>query len=115
MDSRKTNKTDPGQLALEDALIRVANGANPKWVAAAIDALAHVASRLPEVTADDVWDELAGKDVDTPNGKAMGNIMRNAARAGLITRTDRTVKTRRPTRNRGDVRVWRSRTFEANA
>ena len=72
MDSRKTNKTDPGQLALEDALIRVANGANPKWVAAAIDALAHVASRLPEVTADDVWDELAGKDVDTPNGKAMG-------------------------------------------
>ena len=115
MDNGNIKKTNPGQLALEDALIRVANGANPEWVQAASGALAQLARRLPELTADEVWEELADKHVDTPNGKAMGNIMRNAARARLITRTDRTVKTRRPTRNRGDVRVWRSLIYKGDA
>lgn len=108
MDNRKAEEINPGQLALDDALARVAMGADPKWVKAATDAISQVASVKPEVTADDVWEVLAEIDVDTPEGKMMGNIMKDAAREGFITRTDRTVKTRRPSRNAGDVRVWRS-------
>jgi hypothetical protein len=114
MDNRKVEEINPGQLALEDALVRVAMGADPRWVKAARDAVSYVASRKPEVTADDVWDVLAAIDVDTPQPKMMGNIMKDAAREGFITRTDRTVKTRRPSRNVGDVRVWRSLIYKGD-
>lgn len=102
-------------MALDDALERVEKGADEKWVKAADYAVAHLALRKPEVTADDVWDVLDGMDVDTPEHKAMGPVMRRAAKEGIIERTDRTVKTRRPSRNKGDVRVWRSRIFWEDA
>lgn len=102
---------DAGQLALDDALGRVEKSADEKWMTAADYAVAHLALRKPEVTADDVWDVLDGMELETPENRAMGPVMRRAAKAGIIERTDRTIKTRRPSRNHGDVRVWRSRIF----
>jgi hypothetical protein len=102
---------DTGQLALDTALAVVDEGADEKWKKAADYAVMQLALRKPEVTADDVWDVLDGLNVGTHENRAMGPVMRRAAKDGIIERTDRTVKTRRPTRNNGDVRVWQSRIF----
>jgi hypothetical protein len=102
---------DAGQLALDDALERVEQSADEKWIKAADYAVSHLALRKPEITTDDVWDVLDGLDVETPEHRAMGAVMLRAAKAGFIERTDRTTKTRRPSRHKGDVRVWRSRIF----
>ena len=65
-------------------------------------------TELTEFTADDVWELIDGTDVGTHENRAMGPVMRAASKAMIIQRTDRTIKTRRPSRNRGDVRVCRS-------
>jgi hypothetical protein len=102
---------DTGQLALDVALDAVDNSADERWKKAADYAVMQLALRKPEVTADDVWDVLDGLNVDTHENRAMGPVMRRAAKDGIIERTERTTKTRRPTRHKGDVRVWKSRIF----
>lgn len=106
---------DGAQLALDDALGRVEQSADEKWIKAADYAVSKLALRKPDLTTDDVWDVLDGLGVETPEHRAMGAVMRRAAKDGIIQRTDRTIKTRRPSRNKGDVRVWRSRIFWEDA
>lgn len=102
---------DAGQLALDTALDSVDQSADDKWKKAADYAVVQLALRKSEITADDVWDVLDGLDVETHEHKAMGPVMRRAAKDGIIERTDRTIKTRRPQRHKGDVRVWKSRIY----
>ena len=93
---------------LDDLLESVYRNADERWKDAAGAAVTSLAKDRQEFTADDVWELIDGTDVGTHENRAMGPVMRAASKAMIIQRTDRTIKTRRPSRNKGDVRVWRS-------
>jgi hypothetical protein len=93
---------------LEELLQAVYENADPDWRQTAAVALRFAAQTQAEVTVDDVWDLIDQFDVETHEHRAIGSVMSNGGRDRIIERTNRTAITRRPTRNRGDVRVWRS-------
>lgn len=91
--------------ARDDAIDRVERGSE-EWQRDALDAVRQLATKLPELTTDDLW-----RAVDRPDDlepRAMGAVMRSAVRAGLVERTDRTRKSVRVACHRRDVRIWRS-------
>ncbi len=106
---------DTGQLALDDALDRVERNADEQWLVAADYAVAKVALRKAQLTADDVWDVLDRMDVATHEGRALGTVMRRAVKDGIIEATDSFVKSRRPSRHKGPVAVWKSRIYWEDA
>ncbi len=99
---------------LEELLQDVYENADPDWRQTAEVALRFAAQTKPEVTVDDVWDLIDQFDVETHEHKAIGPVMKNGGRDRIIERTNRTAITRRPTRNRGDVRVWRSLIYKGD-
>lgn len=91
--------------ARDEAIDRVEAGSD-EWQQEAVAALRQLATRLPELTTDDLWRVLERPDDLEP--RAMGAAMRSAVRAGIVERTDRTRKSERVACHRRDVRVWRS-------
>lgn len=73
-----------------------------RWKDEALAAVMHLAATRAEFTTDDVWAlvQLSGEHTHEP--RAMGAVMRQAARDGAIAKTDRVVNSARP------VTVWRS-------
>jgi len=92
--------------ARDRAIDQVERGSG-EWQVEALTAIRQVARTQPELTTDDVWRAL-GRDPDV-EGRAMGAAMRQAAKLGLIERTDRTTKSARVACHRRDLRVWVSR------
>jgi len=74
---------------------------------AALRAVLSVARRLPEFTTDEVADELTDWRLGEP--RLLGPAMLRAMRAGWITATDRTRKTRNPAAHCRPKAIWRSR------
>jgi hypothetical protein len=95
-----------GARARDRAIDQVERGSG-EWQVEAVSAIRRVAAVQPELTTDDVWRAL-GRDPDV-EGRAMGAAMRQAAKLGLIKRTDRTTKSARVACHRRDLRVWVSR------
>lgn len=79
----------------DEAMARAAEAADADWVADAYHALETLAGRHWEdsgdglgFTTDDVWDLLAERGVPAPREpRALGTIVREAVREGLIRRT----------------------------
>jgi hypothetical protein len=90
------------------ALRRVERAADPDWTRHVERVVARIAQRLPTFSTDEVWAAL-DESYSTHEPRALGAIMVDMARRGIIAPTDRTVKSRRPECHRRDVRVWRSR------
>lgn len=69
-----------------------------------------------EFTADDVWEvmELRYPDATTHEPRAMGAVMRHAARAGWVRSTGRYVPGRRKVGHGHPTRVWASRAHPAS-
>ena len=97
-----------GEARLQDALRRVTEHANPEWWQAALTAVAELAGRHRGFTTDQVWQHLAAQALTPHEPRALGAVMRVAARARLIAPTDRYVPSERPQAHRRPVRVWRS-------
>lgn len=95
-----------GQMALDDALERVDEHADDNWKWFAELVVRRLASAQPTFTTDDVWMELESFDVSTHEPRALGAIMRNLAREGLIRTTDRYVKSDRPECHQRPIPVW---------
>ena len=95
-----------GARARDRAIDRVERGSG-EWQVEALTAIRNVAASKPELTTDDVWRAL-GRDPEV-EGRAMGAAMRQAAKLGLIERTDRTVRSVRVACHRRDLRIWRSK------
>jgi hypothetical protein len=106
---------DTGQLALDDALDRVERNADEQWLVAADYAVAKVALRKAQLTADDVWEVLDGMDVATHEKRALGPVMDRAAKDGIIANTGTYIKSRRASRHKGPVAVWKSRIYWEDA
>ena len=79
---------------------------NRHWYEAALCAIHNLAQSGRGFTTDDVWDALAALATFTTEPRALGAIMRDAARAGTIQPTVNFVKSRRPVCHSRPVRVW---------
>lgn len=105
---------DPGAIAEAgkvDGMQRVHRHAAPEFIEAAAQVIRAAAMARPEISSNDLWDGIEALGVTTHDNRASGPVMTDAARRGWIVATDRWIKSTRPSRHRGDVRVWRSRLF----
>lgn len=94
------------QLELDEAIESVADNAGPVWRAHALAAVRKAAERHPELTVDDVHEHITLPVLDA---RALGHVMRTAARDGLIAATGEYRTSRRPATHGRPCRVWRSR------
>lgn len=103
------NAHDEGQMRLDEALERVERGADTAWLEQARLAVMSVANDYHEFTTDDVWDRLIAWQVPLRNdGRALGAVMRWAAKQGICSSTDTYRKSRRPECHLRPVMVWSS-------
>jgi hypothetical protein len=86
------------------------NFANSDWKEAAASAVRLTAQELPLFTVDDVYARIE-KMVQTQNTSALGQIMRNAAKEGLIEKTAGYQRSARPQRHSAPQPVWKSLVF----
>lgn len=92
----------------EAAIARVDNAADAEVRADARRAISVVARQKPEITTDDVWQEMRLRPAEP---RMLGPAMRWAANRGIIEHTDRTVLSVLPQNHRRPVRVWTSRFY----
>jgi hypothetical protein len=90
---------------LLDILEQVEANANPDFITEATAVVEHLAATRVEFTTDDVWQRLS---VGTHEPRALGAVMRKAAKAGLIRRTNRVQVSVRPSCHQRPVAVWES-------
>jgi hypothetical protein len=99
---------DAGERGKAAGMQQVWAHAAPGFREAALEVIYQAARHRLEISANDLWDGLAERGITTHDNRASGPVMTAAARRGWIVRTERTTKTTRPSRNKGDVRIWRS-------
>lgn len=82
---RRDIQVTADRAATAEALDRVERGSDATWVAAANSAVDDLAHAGKPFTTDDVWDLLADRRVAEPREpRALGPVMKDAARAGRI-------------------------------
>ena len=90
---------------LLDILAEVEDNANPDFIDEAMAVIEHLARVRAEFTTDDVWPLLT---TSTHEPRALGAVMRKAAKAGGIKRTDRVRKSSRVACHQRPIAVWES-------
>lgn len=73
--------------ARDAALAQVDAGADPRWKALALDAVRRTCEQRAEFISDDVWE--VGNLPSTREDRALGPVLRQAARQGMCVKTDR--------------------------
>jgi len=107
---KMTNKTQELQLALElaeEGQDRSLENAKEEWIDHAYEAIIRVAKYNKEFIVDKVWDYMDG-DVHTHEKRAMGALIRDAARNGIIEPTDKYQPSTQKNCHGNPRRVWRS-------
>ena len=101
----------------DEAINRVEANANAEWRVAAYKACCLCAQQWIELSTDDVWELMDAlfPDCQTHEPRAMGAIMRQAARAGKIEASGEYFKSRRPQCHGRPVAIWDSLTFDHDA
>lgn len=94
------------QTDLLEALDRVERGATGAWMDEARMAVKVLCARRAEFTTDDVWRLMTLVHIDTRDHRALGAVMRQAVKDGLIRNTGRYRKSTRPECHRRPVAVW---------
>lgn len=108
-----------------DAQVKIAEGmaqadanANEKWKHIYDGCVLAVAKRLEELTSDDVLEEmlrLHGEVPKTHNLAAIGPAMKRAKEMGVISPTERVVRSKRKEKNGNLHRVWLSHYYRREA
>jgi hypothetical protein len=93
-------------------MAQVEGNASVLFMEAAEQAIREAAIHNPEVSINDIWPALEQQGIHTHENRAAGPLMKRCAKRGWIVKTDRTVRSVRSTRHRGDVRVWKSLIYE---
>ena len=96
------------QRGKEAGMAQVEQNAAPLFSDAAEQAIREAALQNPEVSINDIWPALEQQGIRTHENRAAGPVMVRCAKRGWIVKTDRTVRSIRSTRHKGDVRVWKS-------
>ena len=92
----------------ERSIARAEAGAGEAWMRLALAAIELVARHQDTLTTDDIWSRIGAP----PEPRAMGAVMRLAARQDLIVATSTTIKSAREECHHRDIRVWKSLVFE---
>lgn len=100
--------------AADDAVARVDANADPAWMATALDTIKRIAALQDRFTTDDVWLALDPHDEATHEPRAMGAVMRRAAKMGWVAPTRDYRPSSRPACHARPVRVWGSLIREAS-
>jgi hypothetical protein len=101
----------PAELAsVTQAIERVTAHAPTEWRRRALQAVRTTAQRLDELTVDDVRPSLPD-DVPVYDERALGSVMRAAARAGWIQSTRTYKPSERPEAHSRPMLVWRSHLY----
>lgn len=92
----------------ERAMRRALEHANQNWVRIATNVICDLAFSRQSFTTDDVWTvlETAYPSVTTQEPRALGPLMRSAARQGLIRATGGYIPSTRPACNARPIMVW---------
>lgn len=85
-----------------EAIARVAENAPDGWIEDAVNAIRYVSLTRQTLTSDDVWPLV----VTPPEPRAMGAAFTEAARRGVIRKTDRVQNSKRPECHSRPVAVW---------
>jgi hypothetical protein len=91
-----------GEQLRDEAIARVAANAPPNWIDDAINAIRHVSLKHRLLTSDDVWPLM----IQPPEPRALGAAFQEAARRGIIRKTDRVIASRRPECHGRPIAVW---------
>jgi hypothetical protein len=97
-----------GEAGKVEGMARASQAMNPDWQHAALQVLQAAARARPFISANDLWDGIETLGVFTHENRASGPVMTKAKENGWIAPTDRWIKSSRPSRHQGDVRLWRS-------
>ena len=89
----------------DEALATVEAHADTSWRALAVATIRRLADAGP-FTADDVWEALRASGAATHEPRALGALIINTARAGLIVGTGRYFPSRLPQRHARPVKEW---------
>lgn len=95
-----------------EAVAAAGNAADKDWKTAANEALRFVAERQETLTSKDVFDELDKTTFTTRENRAMGSIMAEAKKLGIITPTNLCEDIVRSSGHKGVARVWKSNLFK---
>ena len=90
------------------AIAQVEHNADDAWKDEARAIVRRLALSRVEFTTDDVWSCLANSTAETHEPRALGAIMREAGREGLIKATNTTTPSTRAACNARPVRIWES-------
>lgn len=92
--------------ARDEAIDRVEVNAQQAWKAAAREVLADLCATRDTITSDDLWFALADRDVTTHEPRAMGAVIREAARDGRLSGTRQYRPSERPECHARPIKVW---------
>jgi len=93
-----------------EAIDRVQRNANVAWQKAAYEVVKDLSAVRRDFTTDTVWRamELQHPELTTHEPRAMGAVMRTAARMRLIQTTGAFQKTKRPQAHGRPIAIWRT-------
>lgn len=89
-----------------EAIDRVEANADDAWTIAARKAVIACAQSNLHFTTDDVWEMLDELEVNTHDNRALGAVMRWAARQRIIYSTTTYMKSERPECHSRPIKVW---------
>jgi hypothetical protein len=80
--------------ARDEGMSRAEHGVDPQWWAAALEVVTALARRRDTFTTDSVWNTLEQwkPELTVHEPRVMGPLMAQAARDGLVVRTEERVK-----------------------
>lgn len=113
MTPGQTDMLDPtaGKTLRDIAMELVKLHANDEWKKACIDVIFTLAVTKQQFSTDEVWCDLATTPAGTHEPRAIGPMMMEAAKHGLIKATPLYCPSCRPKCHRRPVRVWQSNVY----
>lgn len=97
---------EQGDLLAAQALDKVEANADPAWLGVAKRVVWQLVREGEPFTTDDCWVRLSALGVTTHEPRALGAVIRAAARAGFIRSTGEYRKTSRPEAHSRPIPVW---------
>lgn len=111
-----TPPNDGGEPGKQSGMDRAEQNASDEWKTAGLKVIRHYAQHCEIVSANDLWAGLETLGIFTRENRASGPLFVKAAKLGWIQDADLPpIKSTRPGRHSGDVRVWRSLLFSSIA
>lgn len=95
-----------GDLLADAGITQAEQNADADWLIAARKVVWVLIQQGQPFTTDDVWRRLALQDVQTHEPRALGSVMKAAARAGYIRNSGEYVKSTRPDCHSRPVPKW---------